>query len=137
LAAGTAHALLKQAKKSGSVDQYFNATTEQVLHHDFACPDRSLFCGIARGARSDGWRDDKLPRKIRFWLEDLQLLMALVKSNQALAYLPDFALQDPGLVRVKVSDCPYECVEQCWLLWKPATASGWQNKLVAGLAALR
>lgn len=133
LMAGTAHPILKQAKPVKGAPASFSATTEQVLQHDFACPDRSLFCGAARGARSDGWRDDKLPRKIRFWLEDLQLLMSLVKANQALAYLPDFALQDPGLVRVKVTDCPYECVENCWLLWRPAAASGWQSKLISGL----
>lgn len=134
LAAGLSHALLKQAKKPNKTTPYHSANTAQVLEHVFACPDRSLFCGVARGSRSDGWRDDKLPRKIGYWLADLQLLMVLVKSGQALAYLPDFALQDPALLRVKVSDCPYECVEQCWLLWKPATASGWQNKLIAGLA---
>jgi DNA-binding transcriptional LysR family regulator len=136
LAAGLQHALLDQAQKPDNTTPYHSALTAQVLEHVFACPDRSLFCGIARGARSDGWRDDRLPRKIRYWLADLQLLMVLVKSSQALAYLPDFALEDPGLVRVKVSDCPYECVEQCWLLWKPSTASGWQNKLVASLPAV-
>lgn len=108
-----------------------NVSTAQVLQYDFACPNRSLFCGLERGARSDGWRDDQLPRRIRFWLEDLQLLMALVRSGQALAYLPDFALADPSLVRLKVSDCAYECVEQAYLVWRPATASGWQNKLLA------
>lgn len=133
LAAGQAHPLLKIAKKSKNKEVPYTATTQQVLQFDFACPDRSLFCGVARGARSDGWRDDQLPRKIRYWLEDLQLLMALVKSNQALAYLPDFALPDHDLVRVKVSDCPYECTENCWLIWKPLTASGWQNKLINGL----
>lgn len=107
-----------------------DVTTAQVLQYDFACPNRSLFCGLERGARSDGWRDDQLPRRIRFWLEDLQLLMALVRSGQALAYLPDFALADPSLVRLKVSDCAYECVEQAYLVWRPATASGWQNKLL-------
>lgn len=134
LVAGPAHPLLEVAKQTKRGDARFSATTEQVLQYDFACPDRSLFCGVPRGARSDGWRDDKLPRKIRFWLEDLQLLTALVKSNQALAYLPDFALKDPELVRVKVSDCPYHCIENCWLVWKPAAASGWQNKLVSGIA---
>jgi len=133
LAAGKLHPLVKLAKKTKRSEGLLTATTLQVLQYDFACPDRSLFCGVARGARSDGWRDDQLPRKIRFWLADLQLLMALVKTNQALAYLPDFALEEHDLVRVKVSDCPYECVENCWLLWKPATASGWQNKLITGL----
>ncbi len=133
LAAGLSHPLLQDAVPPSARSDYYAALTAQVLEHEFACPDRSLFCGVARGARSDGWRDDKLPRKVRYWVEDMQLLTALVRSGKALAYLPDFALQTPGLQRVKVSDCPYECVEQCWLVWKPLAASGWQNQLIASI----
>lgn len=106
----------------------------EVLQHDFACPQRSMFCGLERGSRADGWRDDRLPRRIRFWLDDLQLLISLVRSGQALAYLPDFALAEaPDLVRLTVPDCPYECVEQVHLVWRPATASGWLAGLMAAL----
>lgn len=124
LAAGTGHALAGRAE----------VPTADVLQHDFACPQRSMFCGLERASRADGWRDDRLPRRIRFWLDDLQLLLALVRSGQALAYVPDFALaQAPGLVRLTVPDCPYECVEQVHLVWRPATASGWLAGLVATL----
>ncbi len=100
--------------------------TAEVLQHDFACPQHSLFCGLERGSRADGWRDDRLPRRIRFWLDDLQLLINLVRSGQALAYLPDFALaQQSDLLRVTVPDCPYDCVEQVHLVWRPATTGGW------------
>lgn len=101
-------------------------TTQELLRHDFACPRHSMFCGLERGSRADGWRDDRLPRRIRFWLDDLQLLTALVRSGQALAYLPDFCLaQHPDLVALTVPDCPYECIEPVHLAWRPATASGW------------
>lgn len=122
LAAGPGHPLAGHSK----------VTTAEVLQHDFACPRHSLFCGLERGARADGWRDDQLPRRIRYWLDELPLLIALVKAGRALAYLPDFALADtPGLVRLAVSDCPYECVEQVHLVWRPGTASGW---LAGGVA---
>ena len=124
LAAGTGHALAGRAE----------VPTADVLQHDFACPQRSMFCGLERGSRADGWRDDRLPRRIRFWLDDLQLLISLVRSGQALAYLPDFALvRQSDLVRLTVPDCPYECVEQVHLVWRPATASGWLAGLVATL----
>jgi DNA-binding transcriptional LysR family regulator len=110
------------------------ATSAQVLEHDFACPSRSLFCGVQRGARSDGWRDDQLPRKIRYWTDDLQLLLTLVKSGQALAYLPDFALADPELRRIHVTDCAFECVEQVALVWNHVKAGAWQRELAAALA---
>jgi hypothetical protein len=59
----------------------------------------------------------RLPRKIPYWTDDLQLLLGFVRSGQALAYLPDFALEDPQPVRIRVSDCACECSERAWLVW--------------------
>ncbi len=124
LAAGRSHVLAERS----------TVPTAEVLQHDFACPQHSMFCGLERGSRADGWRDDRLPRRIRFWLDDLQLLISLVRSGQALAYLPDFALAQHGdLVRLTVPDCPYECVEQVHLVWRPATAPGWLAALAESL----
>ena len=130
LVAGRAHPLARR-KKAGLIE----ATSAQVLAHDFACPPRSLFCGVQRGALSDGWRDDQLPRTIRYWTEDLQLLLGFVRSGQALAYLPDFALAEEGLLRIHVSDCTFRCTEQTWLVWDKASAAQWQVELARALQA--
>lgn len=142
LVAGRRHPLVAQlesarrprAEKSTSAAT-LEAPTAEVLLHDFACPSRSLFCGVRRGARSDGWRDDQLPRKIRYWTDDLQLLLSLVKSGEALAYLPDFALADPELRRIHVTDCAFECVEQVALVWNHVKAGAWLRELALALAA--
>lgn len=130
LACGRTHPLCDLAAGSGAA-----VSLDQVLQYDFACPDRSLYCGREQGARADGWRDDQRPRRIRYWLEDLQLLTALVRSGVALAYLPDFALDDPQLVRLQVTDYPHECVEQTYLVWRPQTASGWQQRVVEAMSS--
>jgi DNA-binding transcriptional LysR family regulator len=136
LVAGRSHPLVQALAGSRApaapAAAVLHATSAQVLECDFACPSRSLFCGVQRGPRSDGWRDDQFPRKIRYWTDDLQLLLALVKSGTALAYLPDFALDDPALVRIQVSDCAFVCSEQVALVWNPARAPGWLRTL-AGL----
>lgn len=136
LAAAVSHALLVNTPlvDTHGIGIQPSMTIDQVLPHDFACPNRSLFCGIERGSRADGWRDDRLPRRIRYWVEDLQVLMSLVRSGHALAYLPDFALSEPGLVRVMLSDCPYVCVETTYLIWRPSAASGWHRYVAEGLA---
>ncbi len=128
LAAGKAHPLAR--RKKGGVVQ---ASSAQVLECDFACPPRSLFCGVQRGARSDGWRDDQLPRKIRYWTDDLQLLLGFVRSGTALAYLPDFALIEADLVRVEVSDCAFRCTEQAFLVWDGGSPAQWQVRLAQAL----
>ena len=127
LAASATHALAFASQQRG-------LTTAEILMHDFACPQRAFFCGMERGARSDGWRDDQLPRRVRFWIDDLSLLIALVRSGQALAYLPDFVLIDSALTRIKLLDCPYECVESVFLVWRVLGADGWQNRLVGALS---
>jgi DNA-binding transcriptional LysR family regulator len=134
LVAGRGHPLARALSEADPLATVLQASTAQVLEYDFACPSRSLFCGEQRGARSDGWRDDQLPRRIRYWTDDLQLLLTFVKTGQALAYLPDFALADPDLVRIHVSDCAFVCSEQVALVWNRATASQWQQHLSQTLA---
>ena len=128
LAAGRSHPLAAKARGGAA-----RAGLARVLAHDFACPTRSMLCGQARGARSDGWRDDRLPRRIRYSVDDLQVLVSLVQSGQALAYLPEFALRECGLVRIDIVDSPFKCTETAHLAWRPAAAAGWQAALVAAL----
>lgn len=116
LAVGPGHALAARRRLS----------MKEVLTHDFACVDRSPFCGLPRGGRSDGWRDDAFPRRIRYWAEDLQLLLALVQQGAAVAYVPDFAFSlMPTLVHLGVRDCPYECVEQIHLAYRRSAQRAW------------
>ena len=105
-----------------------------VLEHSFASPARSLFCGLARGSRSDGWRDDLLPRTIRYWADDLQVLLGFVREGRALAYLPDFAAGEHGLVGIRVADLGFSSTEQVRLVWNPQRAPRWLRELAASLA---
>ena len=128
LVAGATHPLAARAR--GRVAR---ASAAAIARHDFACPPRSMLCGRVRGLGSDGWHDEQSPRRIRYWIDDLQVLLALVRSGQALALLPEFALGDAGLVRIDVEDLPFECTEMAWLAWRPTAAAGWQARLVEAL----
>ncbi|MEN9867561.1 MAG: hypothetical protein RL748_3151 [Pseudomonadota bacterium] len=143
LAAGQGHPLLqsparKQDEKhtENQPGKLVQANTADVLQYDFACPTRSMFCGLQRGKHSDGWRDAELPRRIRYWVDELQVLLSLVQGGQALAYLPEFALREAGLTQVQVSDCPFQCRESIYLVWRPSLAAGWQAVVVDGLRQL-
>jgi DNA-binding transcriptional LysR family regulator len=132
LVAGAGHPLAARGRRR-TREGACRASTAEVLAHPFVCPTRSLFCGEQRGARSDGWRDDALPRTIRYWTDDLQLLLAFVRSGDALAYLPQAALAEPGLVRIEVEDCPFTCGETAWLVWNARTAPQWLRRLAAAV----
>lgn len=133
LFAGTTHPLARPGAARARRG-HRRATAAAVLAHDFASPTHSLLCGEPRGASADGWNQQKLPRRIRYWVDDLQVLLGLVRSGQALAYLPDFAEREPGLARIEVSDCPFRCTERIVLLWRPSGAFGWQHWLIGQLA---
>lgn len=120
LVCGASHGLAQRRQLS----------VESVLDYDFVVPTRSLFCGLPRGRASDGWREDRLPRRIRYWVDDLQLMLDLVSRGAALAYLPAFAVERCGLRVLSLEDCPYVCEERVWLLWRPAQASGWLRRFV-------
>lgn len=143
LLAGLQHPLVVQQFASSVADTLdsgnscLQVSSQQVLEYDFVSPSRSLFCGKQRGNLTDGWRDDQLPRKIRYWIDDLQLLLAMVKSGQALAYLPDFARADTDLLRLDVSDCGFQCSEEVHLVWNAKNAAQWQTELARALEVQR
>lgn len=122
LAAGPAHVLVRNRPRR-------RVELDDVLRCDFVCPPRSLLCGMARGEHGDGWRNDVLPRRIAYWTDDLQSLLALVRSGLALAYLPSFLLDSEDLVRIEISDCPYQCKESVFHVWSPTLAHGWQRQI--------
>jgi DNA-binding transcriptional LysR family regulator len=130
-ALGSMTMLLTASKKHPLSTRRRALSTAEILRYDFVCPSRSMICGVSRGSHSDGWRDDQLPRQIRYWVDDLHVLIDLVQSGVALAYLPEFAHTDVELIRLEVADCPYSCSEQLYLVHAPSQASGWQRRLCA------
>lgn len=106
----------------------------ELAEYSFACPNVSPFCGIKRGIGSDGWRDDKVSRSIRYRCNDFSTLIALVQSGHALAYVPDFIAEQYQLEIIDVTDCDFVCEENIQLVYKPSVASGWLNQLVSQIA---
>jgi len=76
----------------------------------------SPYCGEQRGVSCDGWRNDIFPRKLSIIANDFSVLGQIVKSGQALAYLPDYLLKEHDLVQLSISDCQYHCHEQIFLV---------------------
>ncbi|OON64203.1 LysR family transcriptional regulator [Massilia sp. KIM] len=128
--AGRAHPLAAAVGKRRAL----RVSVREVLAHPFASPARSLFCGQERGSRSDGWRDGPLPRIIRYWTDDLQVLLDFVRSGAALAYLPAFAAQEPALLALEVRDLGFSSVERVRLVWKRDTAPQWLRALAHALS---
>lgn len=97
------------------VQKYPKPSIEQVLNFKFAVPSVSPYCGEARGTGCDGWQNQVFPRKQNIIVDDYSILSQIVRSGQALAYLPDFWLRECGLVEVNIIDYPHTSHEQILL----------------------
>jgi DNA-binding transcriptional LysR family regulator len=112
-----------------------------VLEHAFVAPRRPIFGRLgARGGSpkdrlameepsADGWRDDRYPRRIEWVSSSLAVMGELVRSGQALAYFPDYYVAQLGARALKISGCPYSCVQEAKLVAKDPSELGWLNQL--------
>ncbi|MCW8878847.1 MAG: LysR family transcriptional regulator [Kangiellaceae bacterium] len=107
VAAASNHPLIQQSNR---------VSIQEVLNHSFAVPSISPYCGEARGVGCDGWQNQIFPRKQNIVVDDYSILSQIVRSGQALAYLPDYWLRECSLVQVEISDCPHEYHEQILLV---------------------
>ena len=123
VAAAENHAAVTEAKNGA-------LTSQSLYGYAFACPDVSPFCGIKRGIGSDGWRDDKVPRSIRYRCNDFGTLISIVRQGLALAYVPDFIAKSHNLTSVDVLGYDFYHTEHFELVYKPSMASGWLNRFV-------
>jgi DNA-binding transcriptional LysR family regulator len=123
VAISTAHTLYKKDSKKPT-------PIENVLEHDFVAPLNPMFVGLEQMA-SDGWRDDVFERKIRYRSDDILLMKNLIDTGQALAYMPDFLVQQLGLRVLSISGCPYRCLQEILLVHNPSSAFGWMDWLAA------
>ena len=105
----------------------------QLLHAAFACPLFSPLCGLEQGIGSDGWQDDIAPRNIVFRCSDYSALIEVVQSGLALAYLPNFVIDDLGFTKLTVKGVNSHHSEDIVLIYKPSKADGWLNKLMYSL----
>jgi DNA-binding transcriptional LysR family regulator len=120
---GRTHPLYPAAKAKRTV------AVEQVLEHPFASPDRAFLGQVGAKQSLDGWRDDKFPRRIEFVTSSLKILEELVASGFAIAYLPDYLGEVLPVARLKISGCPYTCVQRIRLVAKNPKNTGWLNQL--------
>lgn len=106
---------------------------KQLLHAAFACPLFSPLCGLEQGIGSDGWQDEIAPRNIVFRCSDYSALIEVVQSGLALAYFPNFVIDDLGLTKLTVKGVNSHYSESIVMIYKPSKADGWLNKLMHSL----
>ena len=122
---GRGHALYKAARDGRVVP------VADILAHAFVCPGRPLLGHTGRAPSLDGWRDDKLPRRIDFVAGSLALVEQLVTSGTALAYLPDYYVEQIPAAVLKISGCPYTCRQTASLIARDPRQSSWLAAIFA------
>jgi DNA-binding transcriptional LysR family regulator len=120
---GAGHPLFGAAKSRKTVP------VEEVLKHAFVSPDNPLLGKVGARQSLDGWRDDQFPRKVEYLTSSLKILEELVVSGKAIAYLPNYFCETLPLEPLKVSGCPYTCMQEIKLVAKNPKDTGWLNQI--------
>jgi len=102
---------------------------EEVLDEPFVVPEAPILGRIAKSSSTDGWRDDKFPRKIKYRAGGLQLIESLVREGKAIAYLPDYVVAAHGFVPLKITGCPYTCRQTVRVIARDPGELGWLGRL--------
>jgi DNA-binding transcriptional LysR family regulator len=119
---GEKHPLHASARSKKTV------TIDKVLEHPFVSPNHPLLGKVGLKQSLDGWRDDQFPRRVEYLTSSLKLLEELVTQGRALAYLPDYYARRIGVEILKMSGCPYSCVQKIRLLAKNPKERSWLNQ---------
>lgn len=97
----------------------------QVIQEAFVAPNTIIYGELGGGLSYDGWRDDIHPRNIKFVTSSLQLILDIVHSGEAIAYLPKFYADKMELARIKISGCKFKCLSQVYLSTTKQQKIGW------------
>lgn len=121
--ASAKHPLLKKYSQTSKIP------VEEILRFPFVSPESAMLGKISTSASLDGWRDDKFPRQIRYRASGIKIMEKLLQRGSALAYLPDYYVNELGLVSLHVTGCPYSCQQSVKLICKDPGALGWMSKV--------
>lgn len=120
---GEGHPLYARAKSAKAIP------VEDVLLHPFVSPSHPLLGTVGAKQSLDGWRDDKFPRKVKYFASSIKLIESLVESGRAVAYLPDYLVKHLKAVPLKITGCPYSCTQKIQLVARGAKDMGWLARL--------
>lgn len=120
---GAGHPLFAAAKAKKTVP------VTEVLEHSFVSPSQALLGKVGLKQSLDGWRDDQFPRKLDYLTSSLKLLEELLLQGRALAYLPEYFCDESNALILKITGCPYTCVQKVKLVSRRPKDIGWLNDL--------
>ena len=120
---GENHPLYSKAKSKKTIP------IDEVLGHSFASPSNPLLGKVGAKQSLDGWRDDKFPRNVEYLTSSFKILEELVVKGMAIAYLPDYLCENLPVEYLKISGCPYKCVQKIWLVARNPKEIGWLNQI--------
>lgn len=119
---GKKHPLYAAAKNRTPVP------VQKLLEHSFASPSNPLLGQVGLKQSLDGWRDDRFPRRVQYLTSSLKMLEELVEQGRALAYLPDYYAARLEVEVLKVTGCPYSCVQKVRLVARNPKERSWLNQ---------
>lgn len=120
---GKKHPLYTTAKSGKTLH------VDDVLKHAFVSPDNPLLGKVGARQSLDGWRDDQFPRKVEYFTSSLKIVEELVTSGVAIGYLPSYFCEALPVEALKISGCPYTCIQKIKIVAYNPKDTSWLNQI--------
>ncbi len=102
---------------------------EEALKHSFVIPTYGFLGKVKSEQSFDGWRDDKFPRKLDFQVSHASTLYQIVESGVAIAYLPEYIVNNLDVKILNIKGCPYTCEQNIYVTLKKDHQVSWLNHI--------
>ncbi len=126
IAAGTAHPLAEKAGQAIPITE--------VIAYPFVIPTRKIYGETGSQLSTDGWHEEAFARRTGARVDSVSALLALMKTQAFLAYMPDYVAEQNGFQTIRTTGCPYQCLQRIWLCFHEPVRAGWINTLAGTLS---
>lgn len=103
---------------------------EEVLEYPFVVPSKAIYGSVDTSRSHDGWHDDDFSRHIMARVDTASMLIAMVKTQGMLAYLPDYIAREHNLKVISIEGCPYSCEQTIWMCRHKQLHHHWMQAFV-------
>ncbi|EMH3443555.1 LysR family transcriptional regulator [Vibrio harveyi] len=103
---------------------------EKVLRYPFVIPSKPIYGSLDSDRSHDGWHDIEFTRTIKAKVDTAPMLIALVKQQGLLAYVPDYIATEHDLKVINLTKCPYSCRQVVWFCYDKQVTQHWMQHFV-------
>lgn len=120
---GKRHPLHKYAKKSKSI------RFEELAEYKFVVPDNSILGKTTSKDFNNEWNNESYKQNVKYRVSNIKILESLLISGKAIAYLPDYLVENLDVGVLDIIECPYSSKQTVYMICRDPKEISWLNQV--------